>query len=314
MKCEKVDCNYLIHTDINNNGGTHCCIACKLSRAHGPLCQRVDTRLCLKPLALIGAKKTTAIIFLTIRPSVQLIQFAEKLQKDSYTVYLCIDDNKFNTSHISLKIIKYNENECISKGFRGLSLSTNRPIAWDKAMYHVCRKDTSYDYVYFIEDDVFITSHTVIDTIDKKHPNADLLCQAHNSETEHPAWPHWHTTNLPKPLYHSMVCACRLSRKLLELISIYAKKHNSLGGLEVLFNTIAAHNRLIIQNPKELRTIWYVNNWQPFKMTIGNMYHPIKNQALHPIYRNKLQIRLQNRLQNSAIKTDNQNAHEITQV
>jgi hypothetical protein len=44
------------------------------------------------------------------------------------------------------------------------------------------------------------------------------------------------------------------------------------------------------------------------------MYHPIKNQALHPIYRNKLQIRLQNRLQNSAIKTDNQNAHEITQV
>lgn len=34
-------CGFLRHTDFSNNGGTHCCAACKgAPRAHGPACQR----------------------------------------------------------------------------------------------------------------------------------------------------------------------------------------------------------------------------------------------------------------------------------
>jgi len=31
------------HSDINNNGGTHCCLLCKNEGIHGPLCERIVT-------------------------------------------------------------------------------------------------------------------------------------------------------------------------------------------------------------------------------------------------------------------------------
>lgn len=41
-KCDRTSCNYTKHTSIDNNGGTHCCRACKIDGAHGPACQRMD--------------------------------------------------------------------------------------------------------------------------------------------------------------------------------------------------------------------------------------------------------------------------------
>jgi len=39
-KCCNNNCNFLRHTDIKNNGGTHCCKACKEKDKHGPMCQK----------------------------------------------------------------------------------------------------------------------------------------------------------------------------------------------------------------------------------------------------------------------------------
>ena len=41
MKCNRQSCNFTIHRDKNNNGGTHCCIACKTIAQHGPKCERI---------------------------------------------------------------------------------------------------------------------------------------------------------------------------------------------------------------------------------------------------------------------------------
>ena len=37
--CERSGCTFAKNTDVNNNGGTHCCNACKrLEGYHGPAC------------------------------------------------------------------------------------------------------------------------------------------------------------------------------------------------------------------------------------------------------------------------------------
>ena len=40
MKCATSKCKFTCHTNINNNGGTHCCLACKINQTHGPACQK----------------------------------------------------------------------------------------------------------------------------------------------------------------------------------------------------------------------------------------------------------------------------------
>jgi len=40
-QCERELCAYSIHTNPNNNGGTHCCYLCKTNKGHGPACQKI---------------------------------------------------------------------------------------------------------------------------------------------------------------------------------------------------------------------------------------------------------------------------------
>ena len=96
-----------------------------------------------------------AIVFLTVRPNMQLIRFAEKFNGSIITPYICIDDSNYNVSSMTVNTIKYSYSECMSRGFKNLILPSTlknqkRPCAWDKAFYHFCIKDTSYDNVYFI--------------------------------------------------------------------------------------------------------------------------------------------------------------------
>jgi hypothetical protein len=40
-KCKRKECKFLTHLNINNNGGTHCCLSCKNIGTHGPACARL---------------------------------------------------------------------------------------------------------------------------------------------------------------------------------------------------------------------------------------------------------------------------------
>jgi len=40
MKCATSKCKFTCHTNINNNGGAHCCFTCKTNQTHGPACQK----------------------------------------------------------------------------------------------------------------------------------------------------------------------------------------------------------------------------------------------------------------------------------
>ena len=241
-----------------------------------------------------------AIVFLTRDlPDINLISFCKELETDILHNYICIGNFNDDTSNIKVKILKYNNEECKNRGFINSILPRTinnewRPSAWDKALYHFCVKDTSFDNVYFVEDDVFISSKEVIYNLDKKYKNIDLLCESNKNYNDDKIWHNWkiiNETQIKKPWFHSMMCACRLSKKLLELILEYATKHNQLLFIEIIFNTLVAHNNLTILNPIEFQNIYAIYEWKSKYLEYGLLYHPIKDQEKHTKYRKILEKR-----------------------
>ena len=42
-RCMRIECIYNKHTNIENNGGLYCCIACIGNAGHGPACEKIET-------------------------------------------------------------------------------------------------------------------------------------------------------------------------------------------------------------------------------------------------------------------------------
>ena len=234
-----------------------------------------------------------AIVFLTVQPSPECILFAEELQRAGHTVFLAIDDPTYDARKLPFATIQYSSDLMQAKGYIGLLLpytAKNRPCAWEKAMYHFCEVAKSYKQVWFLEDDVFVSSADAFENINRQYPHADLVCRANIHSERSCFWPHWYMVQgkMQKPWYRSMMCACRLSRKLLNLIATFVEKKKYLCYHEIFFNTLAVQNNLRIRNPPELQGILWRFEWTKHNIQRGCMYHPVKNQSNHPILRKEL--------------------------
>ena len=178
-----------------------------------------------------------------------------------------------------------------SAGYKGtVSYCINKACARDKALYYL--KDTTdlWEAVWLIEEDVFIPALTTIANIDKKYKNYDLLCNA-NYIFEKPVRNEWfwntivNQTPLRPPFAASMVCAIRISPRLLQIIHSYVQQFRSLFLDEVLFNTLALKNNLSVLCPPELSTIVYRRNWQKQEIQPTHLYHPMKTLRQHILFR-----------------------------
>ena len=245
-----------------------------------------------------------AIVFITTKPLNDWLHFINNLSKPNYNIYVSIDNDDYvvSNNYKNIHYINYSQKECEQKGFNHAlaPFHVDRPSGWDKAIYHFCVKDTSYDYVWFVEDDVFVPTIDTISNIDKKYPKSDLLCTGDNNnqesfctvfdiETKQQTkwWYHLAFGKIQLPWATSMVCACRLSKKLLTLINKYVKEHNTLLYHEFMFTTIALHNKLIVNYPEELKILWRYN-WTFEEMNVNNLYHPVKSISRQLEFRNKL--------------------------
>ena len=145
--------------------------------------------------------------------------------------------------------------------------------------------------MWFIEDDVFINSVKNIIELDKKNTNTDLIVKANNINIDGKSsdWNHWVQVNntLELPWSMSMVCICRLSRKLLKKINDFTKIHKKLNFIEFLFNTLAIHNNLTISNPIEFEPIVFRKDWDINNINVNYLYHPIKDINNHEYIREK---------------------------
>ena len=244
--------------------------------------------------------KKKAICFLTLRPNETYFNLIEIFTK-FYDVYVCIDDNKhklnFNYSK-KIKIIKYPNIVPKKEGFiHTVMYFKNRSCSRDKALYYFSKNENikKYTKLWFIEEDVFIPSFKTIKNIDEKYNKSnDLLCQGFIKFKNQNDWNKFDTVRkdaagiVKLPYYRSMICAIRVSSKMLKVIKNFAHKYKTLFMDEALFPTLAKQKDLKINVIPELKSVVYRREWRYVDIKKENLYHPIKDINVQVYWRNKL--------------------------
>lgn len=225
------------------------------------------------------------ICLLSVRPSIKCYNFFKEIKQNTkYNLYIFIDDNNYNLpiNDNIIKIIKINNEECEKNGYKSCILwLDNKACSRDKALYYFNKENISYDYIWFVEEDVFIPDIKTIENIDLKYSDEDLLVKSNNIlYSKENIWNCEHVNKQIKinyPFGCSLICAIRCSKKMLECINNYAKTYNNLFLDESLFNTLAIHNNLKINCISELDTIHWRKKWYVNDINKNNLYHPIKD-------------------------------------
>lgn len=248
----------------------------------------------------------TFIVFLTIIPNNDLIIFAEKLS-NHYPVFIIIDDNDYKiTNNSKVNYIQLNDELCVNKGyqycmepyFKNVLWKINtlgRTTSYDKFFYYFTLINLEYDYIWTFEDDVFLPSVESLIKLNNKCLDNDLVCSRNNknnmNDFRDDIWfSRYGITIFEAPIYSSMVCACRLSNKLMIIIKDLINKLKFIPYHEFLYNTVVYNYKLKILCPEELSTILHRNNWNitDFKEKSYNFFHPVKDFDNHEKYRNLL--------------------------
>ncbi|WP_396189533.1 hypothetical protein [Flavobacterium sp.] len=244
-----------------------------------------------------------AYAFLTRIPNYTLINFAECIyDKHKIDIYIFIDDENFVIpSSKNINYVKINSNECRKNNmccaqetvFANTQGTEKTMVhSWDKSLYYFTHVNTTYEFVWFIEDDVFIPSDDTILNIDIKYKEHDLLVANNNIskdfEVEKGIW-HWKYAIqiFGFPSYCSMTCACRMSHNLLMKIKEFALQNGFIPFHEFSFNTIAMNSALSVQCPQELSTVKYDTRLtlEDIKNNKNNLFHPIKAYDQHEMIR-----------------------------
>jgi hypothetical protein len=244
-----------------------------------------------------------AYAFLTKVPNQPLITFAERLfDKYNIPVYIFIDDDSYHINNSDkIHFVKINADECRKHNicctseinyYNTRNHSTKKVNAWDKAIFYFIYINSSYDHVWFIEDDVLILSDDTLINIDAKFPDSDLLSSSNSPSKQHEVENHewfWDFAIylFGFPAYCSMVCACRMSKNMLLTINSVAQQIKFIPFIEFSFNTIAMRANLKVDCPLQMSTLIYKNDWNidDFKQNKHNLFHPIKDYHKHGIYR-----------------------------
>ena len=236
------------------------------------------------------------ICLLSVKPKRKTYDFFKSIQLNTpYVVYIVIDDNDYHIPEYDgiVKIIKFDNNICENAGFKSThSQFNNKATAREKALYYFTQECVDYKFIWFVEEDVFIPNIYTIENIDKKYGYAnDLLVQSNFSKDESKDWWWWKLIStqikIGPPYAHSMICAIRCSKPMLNVIKDYAEIHNNLFMCEALFNTLALHNKLTILCIEELAGILWRYNWKYTEIVDTNLYHPIKDIDQQYSYRQK---------------------------
>jgi hypothetical protein len=207
----------------------------------------------------------------------------------AYDTYIIVDDDPNDLSSLkseypNVHLICVDAKACEQAGFMDTNSAHFKKVnGWDKALYYFAIENTSYEQVWFFEEDVFFYNEDTIKNIDRKFPESDLLTAPYKISTSTSKdWWWWPMINIPfeQPYYNTMVCGLRVSGNLLSKIKTYAQENHRLFYLEVLFSTLAIKNNLVYHIPKQLEQVYFRYDWR--YLSKSNIFHPIKNIESHP--------------------------------
>jgi hypothetical protein len=242
-------------------------------------------------------EKKTAVVFLTKAPQQGTIDFAKKIALDTkFQVFIVIDDwDEFDEAE-GITQIQIPDEMCLRSGYHSTmtkdSVLNKNPISWDKFLLHFCKIDTSFDFIWVFEDDVFVPSVDTIVNLHNKYGGYDLVTPNNfKREGEAMDW-HWkHVIDkINPPYYFSMVCAMGISKKVLTAVREFVEAKNTLFFNEIIFNTLAMQNDLNVYAPLELKSIVWLGNWgiDEWLLLPDNVFHPLKQIDEHEAYRNSI--------------------------
>ena len=261
------------------------------------------------------------LCFLCLKPDKLFLNFINSIQNEKYQVYLCIDDNsyKIDSKYENINVIQINNHICEEAGYKSLvGYFYNKTCSKDKALYYFNKNNIDYDYIWLIEDDVFIPYFDTIRNIDIKYnENNDFITQKkviiENVQTRLLGYWWWgdqiekqfsyfkkfekskyKKIFYEKDLSKNMTCAIRLSKKFMKIIDDFVTYHKKLFMDELFFINIAIFENLKIKYIPELKNITWVqdvNEWPFEKIEIDKLYHPIKNHSVQEDYRKKLNLK-----------------------
>ena len=243
-----------------------------------------------------------AICVIGYIPNEIWLEFLNNIEKEhGYDFYIIIDvdyvdyNSMYDSKYPNVNIIRISHSDTEENHFINSSSRLGFPkiIAWDKALYYFCKLNTTYDYVWFFEDDAFLYDINAVIDIDKKYPESDLLTKDYevNENGDHNYW-FWYGIDfiIPPPYYNAMICVSRLSRELFKKIDEYVSESKTLLFIEAMIPTIAKHHKLKYHHPDEMNTtLQWRYDWNITNITPENIYHPIKNIENHKILRHELQ-------------------------
>lgn len=233
-----------------------------------------------------------ALCLVTFIPNEIYCDFLNSFNK--YKIFVIVDNNnfdlhKFKNNYENITFIQIKNLKCKLSGYIDTSFTLGKLITgWDKALYYFGVEDNNYDFIWFMEDDVFFYNEDTLLNIDNEYIDDDLLSNkfCKNIDGNKNTW-HWHRINIRfrPPYYNGMMCAVRFSNKMMQCINKYAKNQNTLFFLEALFPTIAIKNDLKCSNPNELSQIYYRHNFNGEDINKTNIYHPVKDLNNHIDFR-----------------------------
>lgn len=266
-------------------------------------------------------KKALCIVSKIANP--EWVEFLSKFNE--YDVFIIADDNsedyqKKYENFPKVKIFQFQDEECEKAGFTGLTRDVHPRFilpnksdkklvwAWDKAFYYFCVINQFYDYVWFLEEDVFIYDESSLSKIDNNYAEEDLLSPVinldrveKNSNLGYPKYWWWtkicrleNFKQLTPLFYRSYAFHIRVSKKLIQKIREHAFEHRSLFFHEAFIPMICIKNNLSFSNPAELqisRPCVELREEDKIKIYGAERYyffHPIKNLEEHEMYRKNI--------------------------
>ena len=230
------------------------------------------------------------ICFLCVNLSNELIETSRSMLKYGYKVFIMVDNNTIKYPSIiqNINILQMDDKKCIKFGYKNASATLKKnPVTWDKVFYYFSNIDTNFNYIWFIEEDVFIPRFDLIKDLDEKYKNEDLICKQDIAEaTDTIEW-HWNRAKgkIEKPWYRSLLCCHRQSKRLMLKIKDYVDKNGTLLFLEFMVNTIAHNNNYNVKEINNLKTITWKKKYELEDIKMNNFYHPMKNLKQQQEYR-----------------------------
>lgn len=219
----------------------------------------------------------------------EIVSFAENVAQAGYTPIIVEDKPKESRSPSSIRHMHVPAEVLKTEGYTQLNYGAGRlfTCAWCAAVW-LARN--SNRHCWFLEEDVFMCDAESMRLIDASEPNADLVCASHSpprSDWSHTA--EW-SEHRPFPIiYSSMVCACRMSPRLLLETQRFAQRNGRLYFLEYFFNSLCEHMGFSVATPPELQTVVFRKDYgqDDIRKNPTFIYHPIKDLSLQTSLRSR---------------------------